>query len=215
VIGSQQATSQPAGVEEGSLLVSECFVTLPKTSNAICYNIALKAEPKNSTRSSQYRRHALLPSRASPTTPSVDYTTSIYSTSNYEPCSARPRLCRRRPEGPHPSKPRFTALPCYFVVITGARKRRWLARHWWAGPRRRKEPMAFLPVSEYQPPHNDDDSTEDDTSPQICNICLMDLQPGDDVCIGPVCSHVFHDACIHEWLLYSTLACPNCRQSMW
>jgi hypothetical protein len=93
--------------------------------------------------------------------------------------------------------------------------KQWLARHWWAGPRRRKEPMAFLPVSEYQPPHNDDDSTEDDTSPQICNICLMDLQPGDDVCIGPVCSHVFHDACIHEWLLYSTLACPNCRQSMW
>jgi hypothetical protein len=46
-----------------------------------------------------------------------------------------------------------------------------------------------------------------------CNICLMEYQVGEEVCLSSNedCMHVFHKACILDWLL-RTRKCPVCRR---
>ena len=43
-----------------------------------------------------------------------------------------------------------------------------------------------------------------------CSVCLADYEPGDKLCTLPLCGHVFHRACIDEWLC-SHQTCPLCR----
>ena len=42
-----------------------------------------------------------------------------------------------------------------------------------------------------------------------CSICLTSFEPADRVTLMG-CSHVFHDACIDQWLERSTF-CPCCK----
>jgi hypothetical protein len=45
----------------------------------------------------------------------------------------------------------------------------------------------------------------------ICSICLQELQPGNRV-FTTVCCHIFHKACISEWMSVSYKDdCPYCR----
>ncbi|CAN0926634.1 Putative RING-H2 finger protein ATL53 [Linum grandiflorum] len=47
-------------------------------------------------------------------------------------------------------------------------------------------------------------------SESTCPVCLSDFNEGEPVRSLPVCSHVFHVACIDRWLLCHT-NCPVCR----
>ncbi|KAI9188244.1 hypothetical protein H9P43_002635 [Blastocladiella emersonii ATCC 22665] len=42
-----------------------------------------------------------------------------------------------------------------------------------------------------------------------CAICIDEYQPGDDLVLLP-CKHVYHNACLREWLAVSKL-CPMCK----
>jgi hypothetical protein len=53
-----------------------------------------------------------------------------------------------------------------------------------------------------------------------CAICLNSYKPGETIVgsLNPDCNHVFHSACIGEWLLRrrgheSLLRCPCCRRA--
>ena len=43
-----------------------------------------------------------------------------------------------------------------------------------------------------------------------CAICLVNLEKA----VRLPCSHIFHDACVDEWLKYST-DCPICKRNMY
>lgn len=43
-----------------------------------------------------------------------------------------------------------------------------------------------------------------------CAICLVDFEEGDACRILPSCRHIFHDACVHDWLNKKE-NCPKCR----
>ncbi|CAN1135257.1 Putative RING-H2 finger protein ATL53 [Linum perenne] len=47
-------------------------------------------------------------------------------------------------------------------------------------------------------------------SEATCSVCLSDFNEGEPVRALPICSHVFHVACIDRWLL-SHPNCPVCR----
>eukprot|EP00740_Mantoniella_antarctica_P009749 CAMPEP_0181386778 /NCGR_PEP_ID=MMETSP1106-20121128/23335_1 /TAXON_ID=81844 /ORGANISM="Mantoniella antarctica, Strain SL-175" /LENGTH=921 /DNA_ID=CAMNT_0023507049 /DNA_START=232 /DNA_END=2997 /DNA_ORIENTATION=+ len=46
-----------------------------------------------------------------------------------------------------------------------------------------------------------------------CSVCIEAFEEGDDLRSLPSCQHVFHKACIDEWLAQHT-TCPNCRASL-
>ena len=51
---------------------------------------------------------------------------------------------------------------------------------------------------------------------QTCTICLEDIKIGASLCNEcekPVCNHVFHKKCIHEWTK-KNMSCPNCRMTI-
>ncbi|ETM97268.1 hypothetical protein PPTG_20392 [Phytophthora nicotianae INRA-310] len=52
-------------------------------------------------------------------------------------------------------------------------------------------------------------STENE---DICPICLIDFEDGEDVRNLP-CKHIFHVACIDEWLKRNT-SCPMCKSNV-
>jgi hypothetical protein len=55
-------------------------------------------------------------------------------------------------------------------------------------------------------------SDEDDEKYPTCAICLVKYQDGDEICwaANKQCNHVFHKACITQWLLRHE-ECPCCR----
>ena len=79
--------------------------------------------------------------------------------------------------------------------------------------RRARNPQIHLPTITYLNKRHGSDEKAPESD--VCPICLFDLKEGDNVCIGPSCGHQFHKECIHEWISYSTTACPCCRQDLW
>ncbi|KAL6602804.1 hypothetical protein ACP70R_043165 [Stipagrostis hirtigluma subsp. patula] len=61
--------------------------------------------------------------------------------------------------------------------------------------------IAGLPAYKYKKEHGAGDE---------CSVCLGEITPKEVVKQLPVCSHLFHDGCIDEWLR-SHLTCPVCR----
>lgn len=70
-----------------------------------------------------------------------------------------------------------------------------------------------------RPKHGDDaddalsmSSDDDDDKYPTCAICLVEYQDGDEICwaANKHCNHVFHKACITQWLLRHE-ECPCCR----
>jgi hypothetical protein len=57
----------------------------------------------------------------------------------------------------------------------------------------------------------DEHASEDECA---CAICLEDYRAGEEVCWSrsPKCKHVYHRACVEQWLLYDD-KCPCCRNS--
>ncbi|CAI0387635.1 unnamed protein product [Linum tenue] len=50
-----------------------------------------------------------------------------------------------------------------------------------------------------------------ETTSRECAICLEDYNGGEPCRIMPVCKHMFHVACIDNWLNVK-ITCPVCRQ---
>ncbi|CAL1357416.1 unnamed protein product [Linum trigynum] len=50
-----------------------------------------------------------------------------------------------------------------------------------------------------------------ETTSRECAICLEDYNGGEPCRIMPVCKHMFHIACIDNWLSVK-ITCPVCRQ---
>ena len=49
---------------------------------------------------------------------------------------------------------------------------------------------------------------------KACNICFMEFEVGNSVRSMPVCNHVFHVACIDQWLLNEKGTCPVDRRTV-
>lgn len=57
---------------------------------------------------------------------------------------------------------------------------------------------------------NDQDDSANDGSAEICGVCLVDFDEGDEMRVLP-CAHYFHRDCIDHWLLHSATMCPTCK----
>jgi len=67
---------------------------------------------------------------------------------------------------------------------------------------KKEELDVYFPIKNFQEIKKSFDQTS-------CSICL-DEYNGQAVCRQLYCEHVFHDACIEEWLAKHT-ECPNCK----
>ncbi|URD73362.1 Zinc finger, C3HC4 type (RING finger) [Musa troglodytarum] len=47
-----------------------------------------------------------------------------------------------------------------------------------------------------------------------CVICMEEYAGGEQLWVVPACKHVFHEACIKQWLFKPPLTCPICRVHM-
>ncbi|KAL3681804.1 hypothetical protein R1sor_024760 [Riccia sorocarpa] len=47
-----------------------------------------------------------------------------------------------------------------------------------------------------------------------CTICLSEFVEGESLYMFPDCNHVFHKACLSQWLLRNKTTCPICRSSL-
>ncbi|EUB56012.1 RING finger protein [Echinococcus granulosus] len=65
--------------------------------------------------------------------------------------------------------------------------------------------IATLPIFIY-------DDNENAKLPE-CVICMCEYEAGDEMRKMPMCSHIFHRACIDDWLTRS-LTCPSCLQEV-
>jgi len=52
-----------------------------------------------------------------------------------------------------------------------------------------------------------------DENNRECCICLEDNKL-DGMVVRLPCAHIFHEACIHDWLLYHSCTCPVCRYEL-
>lgn len=53
----------------------------------------------------------------------------------------------------------------------------------------------------------DDDQGSFLGSTEVCGVCLVDFDDGDELRVLP-CGHYFHQECIDHWLLHSATVCP-------
>ncbi|VDL59456.1 unnamed protein product [Hymenolepis diminuta] len=65
--------------------------------------------------------------------------------------------------------------------------------------------IATLPILHF-------DEVGDEKIPE-CVICMIGYVPGDELRKMPMCIHIFHRACIDDWLTRS-LTCPSCLQEI-
>ncbi|XP_010068769.2 RING-H2 finger protein ATL46 [Eucalyptus grandis] len=48
--------------------------------------------------------------------------------------------------------------------------------------------------------------------PAECAVCLCEVRAGEEVRELKCCDHVFHRACLDQWLGYKNVTCPLCRR---
>ena len=51
----------------------------------------------------------------------------------------------------------------------------------------------------------------DDT---VCAVCLCEFERGHEIRLLPHCKHMFHSACLDQWLEHHHITCPLCRTSL-
>ncbi|CAD5190344.1 unnamed protein product [Musa acuminata subsp. malaccensis] len=66
-----------------------------------------------------------------------------------------------------------------------------------------------VPSSPSRLPSTSDDVPEHQL--HHCVICMEEYAGGEQLWVMPACKHVFHEACIKQWLLEPALTCPICR----
>lgn len=49
---------------------------------------------------------------------------------------------------------------------------------------------------------------------EACTVCLGPAEVGDDLRMLPACGHLFHAACIEQWLTASKASCPLCGREV-
>ena len=69
------------------------------------------------------------------------------------------------------------------------------------------ELLNSLPIESYHAPEGNVERPE---SASQCMICLSDFEEGESLRRLP-CTHVFHQACIDEWLLHRSTSCCLCK----
>ena len=74
----------------------------------------------------------------------------------------------------------------------------------------REQELQLLPSMVIAQSDLSDGANSDNNS---CPICLSDLCVGEEGRSMPQCNHLFHKACIDEWLKVNA-TCPTCRQSL-
>lgn len=47
----------------------------------------------------------------------------------------------------------------------------------------------------------------------VCGICLVDFDDGDELRVLP-CTHYFHQDCVDHWLLNAATVCPTCKHDL-
>jgi len=48
-----------------------------------------------------------------------------------------------------------------------------------------------------------------------CSICITNFEEGEEVLLLPQCGHIFHHACIREWLVEQDReTCPLCQRDV-
>lgn len=67
-----------------------------------------------------------------------------------------------------------------------------------------------IPTATYQRTSFYQRGVERNERDDTCSICLLDMEPGEQV-KELNCNHCYHDECLRQWLLVSTL-CPLCKQ---
>lgn len=83
-------------------------------------------------------------------------------------------------------------------------------------PDKRTHDAGEGPSSEISPKASDrgrrDDVVPDSIGREICPICIVDFEEGDDIRLLP-CEgkHSFHQQCVDPWLLKLSSSCPICR----
>ncbi|RZR70887.1 hypothetical protein BHM03_00002088 [Ensete ventricosum] len=89
--------------------------------------------------------------------------------------------------------------------------------HRWMDRARRHADLMHLPVTIYVSDDrhrptvaNARSSCSKETA--SCRICLDELMGGQAVRVMPQCGHVYHRACIDEWLAARSDFCPLCRR---
>jgi hypothetical protein len=60
---------------------------------------------------------------------------------------------------------------------------------------------------------NGKEDLENDCSLDVCGVCLLDFDDGDELRVL-TCRHYFHRDCIDQWLLHSATTCPTCKQEL-
>ncbi|KAL2620065.1 hypothetical protein R1flu_000270 [Riccia fluitans] len=53
-----------------------------------------------------------------------------------------------------------------------------------------------------------------DSEDDGCSICLSEFLDGESLYVIPKCNHLFHKACLNQWLLRNKTTCPICRSSL-
>ncbi|KAG1360958.1 RING-H2 finger protein ATL64-like [Cocos nucifera] len=49
---------------------------------------------------------------------------------------------------------------------------------------------------------------------ESCSVCLAEYVEGEEVRVLPRCKHMFHKACIDQWLITRSPFCPICRDKV-
>ncbi|KAI5069069.1 hypothetical protein GOP47_0015370 [Adiantum capillus-veneris] len=47
-----------------------------------------------------------------------------------------------------------------------------------------------------------------------CPVCLYEFQRGQEICLLPICKHVYHRHCLDKCLDHKRTTCPLCRASL-
>ncbi|RZS09570.1 hypothetical protein BHM03_00040666 [Ensete ventricosum] len=69
----------------------------------------------------------------------------------------------------------------------------------------------YIVPSSPSPPPSTSDGGVPEHQLDHCVICMEEYAGGERLWVMPACKHVFHEACIKQWLFNPPLTCPICR----